>query len=258
MVVPVHCKYCALVLPGVRAFSDHCESSHGMTSEEADMAWQTLKPIEGELYDSEVQEAIKSSFWSGGGSKEKEVEEYEKDYLKRHNITADEDSNKNSKGKGSNWHNKNIDLEKLTHKIADWFYADGFPEVRKEISSDKTQYLVQARKGGVLRTLTSTRKALTVVIEGSPDNFHIKVGTGEWGKGVAMAVVLTGVIGIAGLGFNAAFREKVWSNIKSIVASLENTGLDKTKGTPEFCEDCGTAFKKPEAKFCGGCGTPRS
>ena len=256
MVVPVHCKYCALVLPGVRAFYDHCESSHGMTSEEASL--QTLKPIEGELYDSEVQEPVKSSFWSGNGPKEKEIEEYEKDYLKRHNIAVDEDSNKNSKGKGSNWYNKNIDLEKLTHKIADWFYADGFPEVRKEISNDKTQYLVQARKGGVLRTLTSTRKALTVVIEGNPDNFHIKVGSGEWGKGVAMAVVLTGAIGIVGLGFNVAFREKVWSNIKSIVASLENTGLDKTKGTPEFCEDCGTAFKKPDAKFCGGCGIPRS
>ena len=129
--------------------------------------------------------------------------------------------------------------------------------MRKEISRDKTQYIVQARKGGMLRTLTSTRKALTVVIEGRPDNFHIKVGTGEWGKGVAMAVVLTGVIGMAGLGFNAVFREKVWSNIKSIVASLENTGLDETKGTPEFCENCGNPLN-PTAKFCGGCGSPCS
>ena len=73
MVGPVHCKYCALVLPGVRAFYDHCESSHGMTSEEASL--QTLKPIEGELYDSEVQEPVKSSFWSGNGPKEKEIED---------------------------------------------------------------------------------------------------------------------------------------------------------------------------------------
>jgi|ETNmetMinimDraft_9_1059917.scaffolds.fasta_scaffold110550_1 hypothetical protein len=255
MVVPVHCKECGLVLPGVSAFYDHCQSRHGMTYEEASL--QELKEIEGELYDSEVQEPVKSSFWSGGGSKEREVEEYEKEYLKRHNITADDDSDKNSKEKGSNWRNKNIDLENLTHKIADWFYADGFPEVRKEISRDKTQYIVQARKGGMLRTLTSTRKALTVVIEGRPDNFHIKVGTGEWGKGVAMAVVLTGVIGMAGLGFNAVFREKVWSNIKSIVASLENTELDETKGTPEFCENCGNKLN-PKAKFCSKCGTPRA
>ena len=75
-----------------------------------DTSWQKLKPIEGELYDSEVQEPVKSSFWSGGGSKEKEIEEYEKDYLKRHNIAVDEDSNKNPKSKGSKWHNKNIDL----------------------------------------------------------------------------------------------------------------------------------------------------
>ena len=29
------------------------------------------------------------------------------------------------------------------------------------------------------------------------------------------------------------------------------------KETSEFCENCGKSLK-PEAKFCGGCGTPRS
>jgi len=30
------------------------------------------------------------------------------------------------------------------------------------------------------------------------------------------------------------------------------------KETPMFCNNCGAAFKKSEAKFCGECGTPRS
>ena len=30
------------------------------------------------------------------------------------------------------------------------------------------------------------------------------------------------------------------------------------KETSMFCDNCGAAFKNPEAKFCGECGTPRS
>ncbi len=30
------------------------------------------------------------------------------------------------------------------------------------------------------------------------------------------------------------------------------------KETSSSCDNCGAAFKKPEAKFCGECGTPRS
>ena len=33
---------------------------------------------------------------------------------------------------------------------------------------------------------------------------------------------------------------------------------DKKEETSMFCDNCGTAFKKPTAKFCSGCGTPRS
>ena len=149
-------------------------------------------------------------------NKERELEEYEKKYLEKQNISSKNDS----KGKGASWKNKNVDLQKLAQKIEDFFHADGFPEVRRDESDDKNQYVVQAKKAGVLRTLTSTRKVLTVIIDGTPNDFHVKVGTGEWGKGIAVSVALTGVVGLVGLGFNAAFREKVWSNIKSIVLSL--------------------------------------
>ncbi len=188
----------------------------------------------------------------------------------------EEGEEKDSEGKGASWKNKNVDLEKLAQRIEDFFHADGFPQVRQDASTNKTQYVVQAKKAGVLRTLTSTRKVLTVIIDGIPNDFHVKVGTGEWGKGIAVSVALTGVVGLVGLGFNAAFREKVWSNIKSIVLSLENTALDSSNTiseskdevieipssqTPankeevsEFCENCGNPMK-PGVKFCRKCGT---
>ena len=188
----------------------------------------------------------------------------------------EEEEEKDSGGKGASWKNKNVDLQKLAQKIEDFFHADGFPEVRRDESDDKNQYVVQAKKAGVLRTLTSTRKVLTVIIDGTPNDFHVKVGTGEWGKGIAVSVALTGVVGLVGLGFNAAFREKVWSNIKSIVLSLENTALDssntiseskdevieipssqkptKKEEASEFCENCGNPMK-PGVKFCRKCGT---
>ncbi|MBT6646061.1 MAG: SHOCT domain-containing protein [Thaumarchaeota archaeon] len=160
--------------------------------------------------------------------KERELRKYEKKYLNRLAGKSDnEDSSititdKDEKGEKILWKDKNVDLELLTQKMVDFFNTDGFSEIRHEISTDKTEYIVQAKKTGVLRTLSSTRKVITIQIKGNPNDFHVSVGTGEWGKGVAMAAV-TGTIGLVGLGFNAVFKEKVWRTIRSSVQSLENT-----------------------------------
>ena len=216
------------------------------------------------------------------GDKERELEEYEEEYIARlEEGTKARRKKKTTKlirdQKGAHWKNKNVDLKKLAEKLVDFFYADGFSEVRQEESADKIQYVVQAKKAGVARTLTSTRKVITVVIKGNPNEFQVEVGTGEWGKGVAMAVVLTGLIGVVGLGFNAAFREKVWTEIRLAVKSLENTAStnSKTKSTSKrgvlkttktsknsakkneafvFCDNCGGPMK-PTAKFCRKCGS---
>ena len=202
--------------------------------------------------------------WS---DKKRELEEYEADYISRlEKGTKTGRKKKTTKliqdQKGAHWKNKNIDLKKLTDKMVDFFYADGFAEVRQEESTDKTQHVVQAKKAGALRTLSSTRKVITIVIRGNPNDFQVEVGTGEWGKGVAVAVVLTGLIGVVGLGFNAAFREKVWTNIKLAIRSLEDTTPTKstTRSTSKesesnFCENCGKTLR-PTTKFCGKCGTP--
>ena len=211
-------------------------------------------------------------------NKERELEEYEEEYIARlEEGTKAGRKKKTTKlirdQKGAHWKNKNVDLKKLAGKLVDFFYADGFSEVRQEESADKIQYVVQAKKAGVARTLTSTRKVITVVIKGNPNEFQVEVGTGEWGKGVAMAVVLTGLIGVVGLGFNAAFREKVWTEIRLAVKSLEDTSSTKSTSkrgvlkttkasknsakkneTSVFCDNCGSPMK-PTAKFCRKCGS---
>ena len=214
--------------------------------------------------------------------KERELEEYEEEYISRlkggTKTTRIKKTTKLVRGqKGAHWENKNIDLKQLADKLVDFFYADGFSEVRQEESSDETKHIVQAKKGGALRTLSSTRKAITIVIRGAPNDLQVEVGTGEWGKGVAVAVVLTGLIGIVGLGFNAAFREKVWTEIRLAIKSLEDTTptrsnarsiskedvLETTKPsrksakkneTSLFCDNCGSPMKHT-AKFCRKCGS---
>ena len=212
------------------------------------------------------------------GDKERELEEYEEEYIARlEEGTKAGRKKKTTKlirdQKGAHWKNKNVDLKKLAEKLVDFFYADGFSEVRQEESADKIQYVVQAKKAGVARTLTSTRKVITIVIKGNPNEFQVEVGTGEWGKGVAMAVVLTGLIGVVGLGFNAAFREKVWTEIRLAIKSLEDTSSTKSTSkrgvlkttkasknsakkneTSVFCDNCGSPMKHT-AKFCRKCGS---
>ena len=212
------------------------------------------------------------------GDKERELEEYEEEYIARlEEGTKAGRKKKTTKlirdQKGAHWKNKNVDLKKLAGKLVDFFYADGFSEVRQEESADKIQYVVQAKKAGVARTLTSTRKVITIVIKGNPNEFQVEVGTGEWGKGVAMAVVLTGLIGVVGLGFNAAFREKVWTEIRLAIKSLEDTSSTKSTSkrgvlkttkasknsakkneTSVFCDNCGSPMKHT-AKFCRKCGS---
>jgi len=210
--------------------------------------------------------------------KERDLFDYEEEYIARlEEGTKAGRKKKTTKliqdQKGAHWKNKNVDLKKLAEKLVDFFYADGFSEVRQEESADKIQYVVQAKKAGVARTLTSTRKVITIVIKGNPNEFQVEVGTGEWGKGVAMAVVLTGVIGVVGLGFNAAFREKVWTEIRLAIKSLEDTSSTKSTSkrgvlkttkasknsakkneTSVFCDNCGSPMKHT-AKFCRKCGS---
>jgi hypothetical protein len=116
-----------------------------------------------------------------------------------------------------------VDLKLLADRIYRFFQDDGFKELRLEQDPNGAWYEIQAKKGGVLRTVGASRKAIHINIKGVPNNFEVEMGVGEWGKNVAAAAVLTGGIGLIGLGFDAEFKHKDWNKIKESVDSLENS-----------------------------------
>lgn len=131
-------------------------------------------------------------------------------------------------GKEGDWQDKSVDLKKLAEKIHQFFYDDGFSEVRMETDPHGTWFQIQARKTGALRTVASSRKTIHVIIKGEPNKFAISVGTGEWGKNFAVAALFTGGIGLIGMGFNLKFTNKLWKFIKETIVLLENSYVKQT------------------------------
>ena len=73
MSIAVTCKDCGLELPSIPDFYEHCISSHNNTVEEAS---EKIESIKNEFYAVPGSETeSEASFWSGGGSKEKEIQE---------------------------------------------------------------------------------------------------------------------------------------------------------------------------------------
>ncbi len=79
---------------------------------------------------------------------------------------------------------KNTNLDKLQGLIQEFFREEGF---RLQSSKHPNGYLIQAKKGGIFRTLLAASRAYTVIIEGDPSNFKIKIGIGEWLKDLGVA-----------------------------------------------------------------------
>jgi uncharacterized membrane protein len=130
---------------------------------------------------------------------------------------------KKTMGKEGDWVDKNVDLKKLAEKIQQFFYDDGFSEVKIDEDPNNSWFEIQARKTGALRTVISSRKAIHIIIKGEPNKFSISVSTGEWGKNFVVSGLFTGGIGLIGMGFNLKFTNKLWTFIKETVDSLGNS-----------------------------------
>lgn len=79
---------------------------------------------------------------------------------------------------------KNTNLDKLQTSIQQFFKEEGF---RLQSSKHPNGYLMQAKKGGIFRTLLAADRAYTVIVDGDPSNFKIKIGIGEWLKDLGVA-----------------------------------------------------------------------
>jgi len=126
-------------------------------------------------------------------------------------------------GKEGSFNNKNVDLKKLAKLIEKFFNGENFSEVGMMEDPNGSWYQVQAKKTGVFRTLTSSRKSLHVMIKGSPDSFAVHVGVGEWGANLAAAALFNPYVSLMGIGLNRRFTGKLWNFIKDSIDSLENS-----------------------------------
>ncbi|MCL5802337.1 MAG: hypothetical protein ACYCPR_04320 [Thermoplasmataceae archaeon] len=72
---------------------------------------------------------------------------------------------------------KNVNISKLAEAIEDFFKEENFKTQIIHISKGS---LIQARKGGIFRSLLAKDGAFTITIEGTPVAFKIRIGVTPW------------------------------------------------------------------------------
>ncbi len=82
---------------------------------------------------------------------------------------------------------KNTDLNVLKGKIEEYLKSDGF-KVQSSMPSPHGT-VIQAQKGGFLRSIITADRAFTILIDGEPNNFTVRVGVGKWLKHLAITAV---------------------------------------------------------------------
>ena len=91
--------------------------------------------------------------------------------------------------KVQHFENKNTDLATLQAKIEDYLKNDGFQVQSSAPSPHGT--LIQAKKGGFLSEVIAADRALTILIDGEPNNFTVRLGVGKWLEHLGVTAVET-------------------------------------------------------------------
>jgi hypothetical protein len=82
---------------------------------------------------------------------------------------------------------KNTDLSALKAKIEQYLQGDGF-EVQSSTPSPHGT-VIQAQKGGFLASVIAADRAVTILIDGEPNNFTVRLGVGKWLKHLGVTAV---------------------------------------------------------------------
>lgn len=132
-----------------------------------------------------------------------------------------------------------VDLERLASKIQAYLTEHNFEVASSQDTRSIPKYFIQARKRGVLRTSAGIRRSIDIHIDGMPESFEIKIGTGEWGNNILVSAPLF-VIPVVGIAATAAriysakkFESNLWKQIKAQVELLRNTAKARAQTKPD-------------------------
>lgn len=127
---------------------------------------------------------------------------------------------------------KNVDLEKLRGDIAAYLQRDGFKV--QQPKQGQSQMLIQAQKGGFLREIISSERALNIMIQGAPGDFTVQIGIGKWVQNIAVTAVETLLItelflplDVAEMAWNFEVENKIAKQIDTMVQSQAQTATMK-------------------------------
>jgi hypothetical protein len=117
---------------------------------------------------------------------------------------------------------KGTDLGALQSHIEQYLKTDGFATQTSPPSDHGV--VVQAKKGGFLRGVIAADRAMTIMIQGSPEDFTVRIGIGKWLEHLAVAAVETLlisdlflVVDVAEMAWNLEIEDKLVKDIKSFV-----------------------------------------
>jgi hypothetical protein len=120
---------------------------------------------------------------------------------------------------------KSADLNALKARIEEYLQQDGFTTQSTEMTQQGT--LIQAKKGSFLSALIAADRALTILVEGEPNDFTVKVGIGKWlehlGVTAAEVLLLTPLFVLVDIPetlWNFEIENKIVKEIDTIVEQL--------------------------------------
>ncbi|MCL4341959.1 MAG: hypothetical protein M1431_07695 [Candidatus Thermoplasmatota archaeon] len=72
---------------------------------------------------------------------------------------------------------KNVNISKLAEAIEDFFREENF---KTQIIHLPKGAFIQARKGGIFRSILARDGAFTITVEGTPLSFKVRMGVSKW------------------------------------------------------------------------------
>jgi len=124
--------------------------------------------------------------------------------------------------KVSHYQNKNTDLASLKSKIEEYLTSEKF-KIQSSVPSPHGM-VIQAHKGGWLSSIITSDRALTIMLDGEPNNFTVRVGIGRWlkhlGITAAEALLLTDLfllVDVPETLWNFEIENKIAKKIDSLI-----------------------------------------